>query len=141
MKKEYKRGEKFNEIIFSTVNNPMQKKILKLIEGAKNAQKVDEHGNWDFHNNVNYEGVGEALNWDLYDYGLEKFLCELPDNVIAKKWASNVNREAFRFELPFSNKQIGYSNSNFNKQSIQTQLELLDKIVKDLVGYEIEVGF
>mgnify|MGYP003610850053 CR=1 FL=1 len=71
MKKDYKRGEKFNEIIFSTVNKPMQKRILNLIEGAKNAQKVDEHGNWDFHNNVNYEGVGDALNWDLYDYGLD----------------------------------------------------------------------
>jgi len=71
MKKNYKRGDRFNEIILSTVNSNMQKKILRLIEEVKNAQKVDEHGNWDFHNNVNYQGVGEAINWDLYDYGYD----------------------------------------------------------------------
>lgn len=79
MKKNYKRGERFKEIILSTVNKTMQKKIENLVHGVKNAQKVDEHGNWDFHNNVNYDGVGEAVNWDLYDYGYDyhskKLLC------------------------------------------------------------------
>lgn len=37
-----------DRIVFSSIPQPTQKKIQKLVSAAADAQKVDEHGNWEF---------------------------------------------------------------------------------------------
>ena len=43
--------------------------IKALIEKAGSANKVDEHGSWDFGRAFDRKGRGQALNWDLYGVG------------------------------------------------------------------------
>ncbi len=64
-----KRGN-YGEILLSSISSDQTKKqINNLIEGAKNAQKVDEHGGWEFGAAFDRKGRGSALNYDLYAYG------------------------------------------------------------------------
>jgi hypothetical protein len=46
-----------------------KKQIRNLVKLAATAQKVDEHGNWEFGATFDRRGRGAALNWDLYGYG------------------------------------------------------------------------
>lgn len=63
-----KRGT-YGEISLSDLNPSTAKQVRNLVKAAANAQKVDEHGNWDFGLEFDEKGRGSALNWDLYAVG------------------------------------------------------------------------
>jgi hypothetical protein len=66
--KMHKRGG-YNQIIMSSLPIKTQKTVKKLVSEAAEAQKVDEHGNWEFGAAFDSKGRGESLNWDLYAVG------------------------------------------------------------------------
>lgn len=59
----------YNAIRMNTINERTKKQILNLFAEASAAEKVDEHGAWDFGCEFDRKGRGSALNWDLYGYG------------------------------------------------------------------------
>lgn len=64
----HQRG-KYKEILLYSLS-PYQKKIVdKLVTNAAKADKVDEHGNWEFGADFNRKGQGYATNWSLYGIG------------------------------------------------------------------------
>jgi len=145
MKQNYKRGEKFKEIIFSTVNNTMQKKILNLIEGVKNAQKVDEHGNWDFHNNVNYEGVGEAINWDMYDYGYDyhskKLLCVIQIRQYVKRRKSHFPQIRKNYYLIGTNEDNSYFAHPVEARVIHNAIKKGESVIKAVQNWIFDTDY
>ena len=72
----YKR-DAYNAIIFTSLEKEMQEKVNTLVKSAANAQKVDEHGTWNFEATFDSKGRGSALNWDLYGIGSDHFSGEL----------------------------------------------------------------
>lgn len=72
----YKR-DTYNAIVLNTLPQEVQKEVNKLVQNAANAQKIDEHGNWDFSATFDNKGRGSALNWDLYAIGNDHFSGEL----------------------------------------------------------------
>ena len=67
-----KRGI-YNEIILSSLNNVTRKQITNLVNNVSVADKVDEHGNWEFSSEFDKKGRGYAINWDLYAFGKDYF--------------------------------------------------------------------
>lgn len=67
-KSEIRRGN-YNEIILSSLTKSAKKQVENLLYSASNAEKVDEHGSWDFGADFDKKGRGHALNWDLYGIG------------------------------------------------------------------------
>lgn len=63
----------YGEIPFYTLDAETRKRISALVAEAGEAAKVDEHGNWEFGvASLNRRGTRwQALNWDLYGYGLD----------------------------------------------------------------------
>jgi hypothetical protein len=78
MKRNTVRGS-YNEIKLSSLSDGTRKQVLNLVNKAKEAAKIDEHGGWDFGCQFDKKGRGSALNWDLYgfgkDYHTKRFLC------------------------------------------------------------------
>jgi len=66
--KTQKRGQ-YNEINLISLSDTCRKQVFKLVNAAKDAAKVDEHGGWDFGIDFDNKGRGSALNWDLYAIG------------------------------------------------------------------------
>jgi len=145
MNKNYKRGDKFREIILSTVNKSMQKKILRLIEGVKNAQKVDEHGNWDFHNDVNYDGVGEAINWDLYDYGYDfhskKLLCVIQIRQYVKRRKSYFPQIRKNYYLIGTNEDKSYFAHPIESRVIHNAIKKEDSVIKAVQNWIFDTDY
>lgn len=73
LKKEKCMRGSYNEILLNTLNIHTKKRILNLIDEAASANKIDEHGNWDFGAEFDHKGRGSAINWDLYAYGFDHF--------------------------------------------------------------------
>lgn len=72
---QIKRGN-YNEILQSTLTASAKKQVTNLVYSASNAEKIDEHGGWnfgisDFGNRK--KGGWLALNWDLYGIGRDYF--------------------------------------------------------------------
>jgi hypothetical protein len=65
---DFKRG-RFKEILLSTLPQSEKQQVVELVNLAKEAAKVDEHGSWEFGGEVDHAGRGSALNWDLYAIG------------------------------------------------------------------------
>lgn len=61
----------YDEILLSSIDPDTRQKIEQLIDDASSADKIDEHGNWDFSASFDKKGRGSAINWDLYGYGLD----------------------------------------------------------------------
>lgn len=61
------------------------------------------------------------------------------DGSMHKSTAHDVNTMAFRFEIPYTSMEQGLT--NFNKVKYFMQIEALDKLVSELCGSEIEVGY
>lgn len=59
----------YNAIRMNTINANTRKQIMNLFSEASAAEKVDEHGSWDFGIDFDKKGRGSALNWDLYGFG------------------------------------------------------------------------
>lgn len=64
----YQRGT-YKEIVFKSLPERQQSMVKRLVFAAAKAEKVDEHGNWDFGANLDKKRRGSALNWDLYAIG------------------------------------------------------------------------
>lgn len=65
---EIKRGA-YNEINLISLNEKTKKQVINLFSEAKEADKVDEHGTWEFGCEFDKKGRGYAINWDLYALG------------------------------------------------------------------------
>lgn len=63
-----KRGE-YNEIILDSLTTSTRKIVNNLIAAVQTADKVDEHGGWEFGCEFDRKGRGSALNWALYGVG------------------------------------------------------------------------
>jgi hypothetical protein len=59
----------YNAIKIQSLNEKTRKQILNLFNEASSAEKVDEHGAWDFGCEFDKKGRGSSLNWDLYGVG------------------------------------------------------------------------
>ena len=68
----------YNAINMDSLNYMLHEIAKNLIKGASKANKVDEHGSWDFGIETDHKGRGSALNWDLYgiakDYHSKRWL-------------------------------------------------------------------
>ena len=60
-----KQRGRYGEI--TAIPGKEQKMIDNLVDGAKNAAKIDEHGAWEFGAEFDDKGRGEAINLDVYD--------------------------------------------------------------------------
>lgn len=74
-KNTVRRGS-YNEMIMSSLTDSQRKQVENLVYAASNAEKIDEHGSWDF----GIENIGNrkrggwhSLNWDLYGIGRDYF--------------------------------------------------------------------
>jgi hypothetical protein len=59
----------YNAIQMDSLNEKTRKQVVSLFKEAASAEKVDEHGTWDFGADFDSKGRGSALNWDLYGVG------------------------------------------------------------------------
>jgi hypothetical protein len=64
----FQRGN-YGEISLSTLTERQRKEVHNLVKKASSADKVDEHGAWEFGAEFDKKQRGSALNWDLYAYG------------------------------------------------------------------------
>jgi hypothetical protein len=86
----------------SSLNAKTAKQVRNLVKLAANAQKVDEHGNWDFGLDFDRKGRGSALNWDLYAVGRDlhtrKTLAVIQIRQFvrqSKNWYPNIKKSYF----------------------------------------------
>ena len=63
-----RRGQ-YNEIFMTSLSDLQNKQVNNLVYAASNAEKIDEHGSWEFGIDFDSKGRGSALNWDLYGIG------------------------------------------------------------------------
>lgn len=72
----YTRG-KYNEIQQRQLSARTQKTVHNLFNEAKDSDKIDGHGNWEFgeffENHYRKGFRGHSLNWDLYAIGKDYF--------------------------------------------------------------------
>jgi len=61
----------YSEIVLSSIDPELKRQVVDLIERASSADKVDEHGSWDFSAAFDKKGRGQAINWDLYGVGYD----------------------------------------------------------------------
>lgn len=59
----------YGQIKMETLDVELAQAVRAMVANAANAQKVDEHGNWEFGIEMDGKGRGSALNWDLYAVG------------------------------------------------------------------------
>lgn len=67
----------YGEINRSEVDADMLAQVRQMINNAAAADKVDEHGSWDFRAEFDRRGRGQSLNWDLYGVGYDVHTGEL----------------------------------------------------------------
>ena len=65
--------DSYNAIQMSSLNEATRKQVNRLLYSASNAEKIDEHGSWDFGIDFDSKGRGSALNWSLYGVGRDYF--------------------------------------------------------------------
>jgi hypothetical protein len=61
----------YDEINLSSLDPQLKQSVLDLIDRAADADKIDEHGSWDFSAAFDKKGRGQAINWDLYGVGYD----------------------------------------------------------------------
>lgn len=61
----------YDEISLSSLDPELKQQVIDLIDRAASADKVDEHGSWDFSAAFDSKGRGQAINWDLYGIGYD----------------------------------------------------------------------
>lgn len=83
--KNLKRGN-YGEILMSTLNSRTKKQVMNLFNEAKNADKVDEHGTWEFGAEFDKHGRGYAINWDVYGIGRDYFSKRMLVVIQIRKW-------------------------------------------------------
>lgn len=73
---EVKRNS-YNEINLMSLPENIRRQVAEYVNTAAKADKIDEHGSWDFGVDFDKKGRGSALNWDLYGIGVDHFSEEL----------------------------------------------------------------
>lgn len=61
--------DSYNAINMSSLDETTRTAISCLVDRIAAADKVDEHGAWDFRAEFDKKGRGQAINWDLYGVG------------------------------------------------------------------------
>lgn len=61
--------DNYDAIITSSIPTSDAQAIRKLVNRVSHAEKIDEHGGWDFGITALTRSRSRALNWDLYGYG------------------------------------------------------------------------
>lgn len=79
------RGE-YGEILMSTLSAVTKKQVTNLFDLASKAEKVDEHGVWEFGAEFDKKGRGHSTNWDLYAIGRDRFSKRLLIVVQIRRW-------------------------------------------------------
>ena len=67
----------YGEIKRESVEPEAMAQVRQMISNAAAADKVDEHGSWDFSAEFDRKGRGQSLNWDLYGIGYDVHTGEL----------------------------------------------------------------
>lgn len=89
-----KRGE-YNQIYLSSLSKSTLKQVNNLVYAASNAEKVDEHGSWDFGAVFDSKGRGSALNWDLYGVSRDYFSKRTLIVVQVRQWQKTRRNQQF----------------------------------------------
>jgi hypothetical protein len=63
------RRDHYGALILESLSPQTTRQIHNLVNAAAKADKVDEHGNWDFGFEFDNKKRGWALNWDCYGFG------------------------------------------------------------------------
>lgn len=61
--------DRFNAIVMSSLDEETRQAVRDLVSRVSDANKVDEHGSWEFRAEFDSKGRGQAINWDLYGVG------------------------------------------------------------------------
>jgi hypothetical protein len=89
--KNLKRGS-YGEIDIYSLPKRTWKMVNNLFNEAKNSEKVDEHGNWEFGAEFDKKGRGYAINWDLYGISKDYFSKRLLIVIQIRKWEKRTRR-------------------------------------------------
>lgn len=65
-----KRGT-YGELVSSELEPGVLSEVRAMVKEASSADKVDEHGSWEFGAAFDRKGRGESLNWDIYGVGYD----------------------------------------------------------------------
>lgn len=76
----------YNAIVFRTLDSVDQNAIRDLVNAASTADKIDEHGGWDFGIEKLTRKRSRALNWDLYGYGHDCHSGQLLAVIQVREW-------------------------------------------------------
>lgn len=63
--------DKYGAIKLGTVDPKTKGLVEQLVRRVASADKVDEHGSWEFQAEFDSKGRGAAINWDLYGVGYD----------------------------------------------------------------------
>lgn len=63
--------DQYNAIIKSSLPNDIRLAVNDLVSRVSDANKVDEHGSWEFRAEFDKKGRGQSINWDLYGVGYD----------------------------------------------------------------------
>ena len=76
----------YGEISLSSLSPSIRKQVENLVKGAQSADKVDEHGMWEFGAEFDRKGRGYAINWDLYAVGRDRHSKRTLAVIQIRKW-------------------------------------------------------
>jgi len=63
------KRDDYNAIVMSSLDAATRQRAEKLVRDVSSADKIDEHGGWDFGIEKITSRRSRALNWDLYGFG------------------------------------------------------------------------
>lgn len=63
------KRDSYNAIVMSELEEETRNGVRSLVSRISTADKIDEHGGWEFGCAFDKKGRGQALNWDLYGIG------------------------------------------------------------------------
>lgn len=63
--------DSYNAINMSSLDDATRTAVQTLVNRIAAADKVDEHGAWEFKAEFDRKGRGQAINWDLYGVGFD----------------------------------------------------------------------
>lgn len=86
-----KRGY-YGEMIFETGDETVKVTVTELVKRIVRAEKVDEHGSWDFGAEFDGKGRGTALNWDTYAVGNDAHTGQFLAVIQVRQWQKTRRR-------------------------------------------------
>ncbi len=83
------KRDNYNAIILDSIPLEIKIQAIELVAKAGSAEKVDEHGAWEFGAAFDRRGRGQALNWDLYGYGFDLYSKKLLIVIQVRQYTRN----------------------------------------------------